>query len=308
MKDLQTNKQIFMLDISLIKDSDCLRKIQHIHEDGLYSTYAQYKMDYGTAIHKFIAHWESGKTVSDSLQLAMNWFLQKCADVPVGDFRTFDHMVETCKAYTRRYGEGRDIIKPKRLNGQLCIELPFAYPWKSTPYYDIILCGTVDKIGTIDGRSCLVDHKVTALWKKDDFFTSFELDPQLCFYSYMTKLLGLSEDFMPGIVDGIFIKKPTEKTKNKVTGKLEVNTEWNGVSFERSPLIEFSNEHMLEFREWLDYKITQIEQAYLTQKWGKNFNCCSDVFGMCQFSNLCLGRVPKEMFKVREYNPLKFQE
>jgi hypothetical protein len=308
MKDPVSGKHIYMIDASLLGISDCLKKVDYIHNEGLTTPDAQFKMDYGNGFHKFAGAIDSGVEYIQALQTALQFFLPKCIYVPEEDFRTVDHLNMVCQTYYKYwYKEGRDIYKTKVINGKPAVELAFCFPYRTTPTYDVLLTGTIDKIATFDGRDFVMDRKVTALWRKQNFFDGFELDPQLKFYSWVCKRYGLSEYYMPGIIDGVFIKKPTEKTKNKITGKLELNKEWNGVSFERSAPMEYSEESMIEFEEWVVDKIDTIIKAEETKTFRRNFNCCSDVYGMCQFSGLCLGRKPIEMYERRDYNPLKFQ-
>lgn len=281
-------KKLFKIDASLLSEANCLRRVDYIHNIGLTTTLGTYKMDYGTAFHKFRASYRKGNPQESALREALNWFLPKCLGVPIEDFRTIDHLAEVCKAYAKYYPLMSDILQPLIINGKKALELNFSLPYLSTPECDVMIEGTLDEGGTFDGRKCIADCKVTALWSQEDFLKSFELVPQLRLYSWVYKnYIGTDGYYPPAMIDGIFIRKPTEKSKNKVTGKLEVNKEWNGVSFNRSALIEFSDSSMVEFEEWLRDKVMNIIKSHLSGKWKPEFNCCSGKYGLCDFFNLC---------------------
>lgn len=305
MIDKSSGKKVYTIDASLLAQADCLRKINYVHNEGLHTDISQYKMDYGNAFHRFRASFRSNKNINEGRKKAVEFFLPRCAVVPENDFRTVDHLMETCLAYGEFYKN--DGLTTVKIKDNLALEFSFCFPYLSTPQYDVVLCGTIDEVGMLDGRPCIVDCKVTALWKKDDFFDNFELDPQFRFYSWILKQFGLTLDYLPAMIDGIFIKKITEKVKNKVTGKLEKAVGFTGASFARSHLIEYSDKSMEEFEVWLKDKISQIIKAEETGIWNPNFNCCNDVYGACEFAKMCKGFITPDFYLRREYNPLNFQ-
>jgi hypothetical protein len=315
MKDPTSNKTVYLIDASLLKKSDCLRKVNFIHNDGLTTSLSNFIMDFGTAFHKFVALYNQGIDPQIAMAEGAKFFLEKCLNVPEDDWRTIDHLMMTMKTYINGpFNRDIDILKPKYLNGKPCVEMQFAFPYSSTPTYDIMLTGTCDMLGVyIDGREVINDYKVTSVYKQNTYLASYDLDPQLIFYSWVLKKYKITDTYLPGMITGIFIKKPT--ASKYVKGKRVAVTGWNGCDPQRSSLIEFSDKQIEEFEIWLKNKINDIIQAHEFNEWLPNFNCCNDIYGACQFAPLCkeynkdiYELKKKSMYCIKQYDPSQFQK
>lgn len=310
-----SGKRVYMIDASLLKESDCLAKVNFIHNEGLTTQIGNFKMDYGTAFHKFVALYNSGVDPQLAMQHGAQFYLDHCLTVPEDDFRTIDHLLMTMKAYiSGPFKREIDLMKPKISPiGKPCVEMQFTFPFLSTPTYDVVLTGTADLLATYIERDVINDYKVTSVWKQEQYLSGYDLDPQLIFYSWVLKNFGITQTYLPGIITGIFIKKPTATTN--VGGKRVAVNGWNGASFARSALIEFPPERIIKFERWFKNKISQIVASHEANQWEENYNCCNDIYGPCDFKSLCTELNPqllelkkKSIFIKRAYDPTQFQK
>lgn len=342
-----TTKKLLLINASLLKVSDCDFQTHLIHDIGLTSAESSFKQDYGSAFHKFKYLYDSDFPIQDCIQQATLYYMERCLKVPLGDFRDIDHLIKTIQLYIQRYPRESDEIKTEVTpSGDKACEVSFALPitiqWfeevvvrllKTNPTYlppnynhtlnlvnnfEIVLCGTIDRkcYNNILKEKSFADTKVTALWSKENFLEKFETNIQLKFYSYVQRISGVEQTWLPGFIDGVFIKKPTLKSLNKSTGKMETNSEWSGASFERSRLFYFTDEVMEDFEKWLFNRLIRIMVNYNNQQWEQNFTRCETVYGSCDFYPLCKNSkrhhesLIKEgkLFLQREYDPTKFQD
>jgi len=309
-----STKKLFLIDASLLKQSDCLRKVDYIHNQGLTTLQESFEADYGTAFHKFVASYTSGMDIPESMQKGAQHYLFKCTNAPEGDFRTIDHLIMTMQYYVKGcFNRDIDLFKPSVINSKPAVELQFSFPWYTCAEYDIMLTGTADALGKyINGEEIINDYKVTASWSKEEYLAKYDLDPQLITYSYLLKKFGITPTYLPGMITGIFIKKPTQ-SKN-VNGKRVAVDGWNGAEFIRSAVIYFTEGQIKDYELWMSNKIQQIVNSWLTSFHAPNFNRCGDYKG-CQFRALCREYdLPtreykqKVMFKTRLYDPSEFQK
>lgn len=334
----------FLLDASLFKISNCLQQVDFIHNKGLYTDEGSFRMDYGTAIHKFKQAYDSKKPLIECYKQGLEWYFKKCPTVPDGDFRTIDHLQQTMVLYPTIFPRDTDTwVTEKSPSGDYCCELSFSFPlsldflrlklsehvrgfngWNGNRRenifkdYEWVFCGTIDKkaknTSTNDRASW--DTKVTSLWRQDAFLAGFELDPQLLFYSYVQRIIGMENEWLPAGIEACFIKNPTFKHRDPSSKKLVENKTFTGAEFKRSQLYYFNDEQMFNFEGWLFRKIWDIYVSEEQKKYYQNNNCCKTVFGMCDFFPLCRIKEEKRneiltegrMYKTRKYEPTKFQE
>lgn len=307
-------KKIFLINSSLLKESDCDCKVDYIHNQGLVTQKAKFEADYGNAFHKFVALYNQGIDPKIAMKAGADYFLEKCLAVPEDDFRTIDHLMMVMLEYIKGpFRREIDILKPLVVNNKHMVELQFSFPYETTEEYDVILTGTTDMLGKyIEGRDIINDYKVTSSWLKDKFLDKYDLDPQLMFYSWVLKTYGVTKTYLPGMITGIFIKRPN--SKQRVDGKMVARDTWNGAEFMRSALIEFSEIQIANFEIWLKRKIERIIGCWLHKNYPQNFNRCAD-FNGCDFRHLCKESDPQikelklnSMYDKREYDPSQFQK
>jgi len=302
-----------MIDVSLIKNSNCLREVNYSHNHGFTSKHGTYKMEYGSAGHEYMKIWYSNVLTAENpyeyhqqgLSAAMAKYVD--CEVPEDDFRQLDHLLmvlQMYNAYVSNLGDG-DFKPAVNENGEALVELPFALPYGKTPKkgIEVIICGTTDMIIEYNGRLGFVDHKITALWGEDQFLRSFILSPQLFFYAKVIKKLMNLNYYPTAFINGIFLKKGTQKEPYRVC------------SIKRSEPIEISPMLAKEFNTFFDEKIAAIMKAVDDEYYPPNFNCCTKIYGQCSFTKACQLEfdedrvdVLKSTMKQREYNPLNWSK
>lgn len=167
------------LDASLLSESSCSRRIYHLLLEGLKPREDTWKMDFGTAVHKFLASWYGGKSQQYALDAALNYYRE--IPVPETDWRDLTALEKVCEGYVRAWPESDDpiqcIITDKHDEAVLCglpplsdyaLEKHFEIEWLSNDTLVVILCGTMDFRGVIrrpDGseEKVIVDHKTHSI-------------------------------------------------------------------------------------------------------------------------------------------------
>lgn len=302
-QDPATGKYILYFDASLYKSSACLRRVYYTLFRGLRREGKDFKMEFGTATHRFLQAWYGGRPVEDCLKLATDYYAP--IPVPDSDFRHIGQLVNVCMGYHKQYGGGADMLKPVSPEA---LECKFAYPLYFTPRVEVLLCGTIDMIGVLNGRKVIVDHKTTSIMGTESYLNSYQLSPQLMVYKLIyQKLFGQTDD-IGCLINGIFISK-SGKTK-----------------FERSMIFEYTSKqiHNLEFHVMETVKnIVKGFELLLDNPDMKDvgdvafpnaYTCCTEQWGMCQFNHICLmdsdddkESIISNEFVSRTYEPLNFQ-
>lgn len=307
-------KPTYFLDASSLKESSCQRRLIYTTIYGFtHSTnrHANYKAGYGSAFHRALEYWygserlESNKTIA--IQMALDYYTPFTNHLPENnprEYRTANHLAQSIKAYFDYYGS-QDTLVP--IKGML--ESKFIIPVYQGDKFNLCLAGTVDLIASYYGEEIFVDHKSTGAYDINEYMQSYELSVQMYFYSWIIeKLIGRR---LPCLINGIFLKKPTLKS-----------TVFDGVKFERSRLLKFSDDQMFTFTEWVEKRIKETLQ-YLASE-NKNSSpqgttipeysaCAGGKFGLCPYYKICSLDIKdqdpmlKSMARM-EYNPLHFSD
>lgn len=308
-------KHTFLIDASLFKDaSNCMRKTRNILVLHKQDKQKHFKMEYGTAGHKFLAAWQGQELeMNEAIGLAIAHYSNKDIQrtIPEKDFRTATHLFNTCLEYTLKYPLGQDkftLLTDKQ--GKALTEVRFAIPYRIDTETDseFILTGTIDALGTMESELCFADRKFTASWNYKEYLDNYVLSPQLKFYRMILDKVSriYPETFgqfsnLPCFIDGIFISK-------------------EGRTFERSPeLIRFSQAELYELECQINDYIDSIIENLKSNIWPRNTTQCeASIFGACKFINACkkgalYGKETEEEvleadFEKREYNPMEHGE
>jgi hypothetical protein len=307
-------KPLYYIDASSLKEANCFRRLFWNNILGLRPKDAppsDYKQAYGIAFHKFLEGWYQDHDFKSNANKALDFYKPFQAYIPesVYEFRTLSHLAKCMDAYTTCYSAESDLVVPLKDNaGNILAEQTFVYPYESNDMFEIVLSGIIDLYATYAGRLCLVDHKTTAAYEVDKFFTEFDLNIQTMFYVWIDKQLSGREEYLPILVNGIFLKKSTEKA-----AKLG---NFDGVKFQRSQLIEYTPTQMQEFEDFIHSKLIYIIDRLCKGISTEDFDLasCLGRFGMCKYYRIC--KTPKEYrtdvltnyYKTTEYNPLTFHE
>lgn len=298
----ENGKYIVMLNASAIKQSTCMRRLQYIMVEGLVPNKngadgKDHKMEYGTAFHKAIAaHY---KEIDNTTALIAGINHYKDIYVPENDFRTAGHLTGCISQYLNTYKS--DNIKAlttldKDGVKQYCVERDFCIPYWNNEEIEIILCGTIDMIGSIPSVGpIIVDHKTTSITSITSYLNSYELSPQLLTYKVACELMfGSGAVDWPCMINGIFLGR---------TGL---------VKFERRQY-EYSTATFTEFKKQLNQLCADIGESFKRGYFYRNFAACEGNFGMCPFAPICSniemeGEIKENLYTTRVYDPREFQK
>lgn len=313
---------VLFLDASAFKQATCLQRLKYIIVDGLTSAEFSSPLSYGTSLHKFVAKLRSsGGDYTVALTEGIKYYSPFATLVNAKDFRTVPHLIVACGLYYNRIYK-TDTFQTLTVNDVPLIEQKFAFPCteifpeleevcKSSGVM-ILLSGTSDEIGTFEaGNFCIKDIKTMATnpYYVMKNLESYKMSIQLMFYKMIVEhLLKL-----PNV--GAFIEAVV--TDNSEQGKKGSYP----ISFARSEVFQYSEEQMMNFKFTLLNTLQDILTSKTDNFWPMNFQCCSNSItvrekvGQCSFFNLCATtdddlrkHYREKEFKVREFNPLKYDE
>ncbi len=301
----EDNRYVIKLDASLYSQSACPRRLFYLGARGLVYDTKSYKMEYGTAFHKALQEYYTTGDTKKALAIALEHYCQPDIHIPDSDFRDAGHLAATLTQYFSTY-EKFDGLKPDMSDEGPMLEQRFAIPYDTDgERIDVVLCGTIDMIGTLNGMPVLVDHKTTSLTAVDRYLDSYYNSPQMMMYTMVYKHLFPDED-RSVVINGIFLSR---SGRNK---------------FRRSTLITFPDHVLTEFENHVRTVVKSFmagirrvvddgetpENVFLP-----NFTCCETKFGTCNFSPVCTTPRAEDRetiigttFTTRNtYDPLQFQ-
>jgi|TARA_R100001082_G_scaffold110156_1_gene89214 hypothetical protein len=262
-------------------------------------------MEYGTAFHKALQEYYTNGNEKAAVAAAIEHFEQDDIHVPDNDFRDMGHLVATLQQYFLNYEKFDGLKADTSDNGPL-LEQRFAVPYVSDgKLIDVVLCGTIDMIGTYNGLPALIDHKTTSLNQVEKYLDSYQNSPQMMFYSMIWKKL-FPDEVRNVVINGIFLNR---SGRNK---------------FQRSSFITFSDHVLEEFekhlRQTIDNYIVNLRAVLDDGKdpddiFFPNFTCCETKFGACAFSPVCTTPRKEDRETIIDslftttntYDPLLFQ-
>lgn len=308
-------RQIIYIDASALKDFACRRKFYWNTIVGWKAKTnwgADYRMEYGTAFHKFLEDYYSNKPVTNAIDRALKHYepVNKC--VPADDYRDLFHLEMSVTNYVKTQPREHDNLKAnKGFTGEYLTEQKFSIPYKIiNDKYVIVLCGTIDLIGMYNGIPCIADHKTTS-GNPRNYFDEYELGIQPMFYCYIDKLVNKRNDVLPFLINGIFLKKQTDKVITKGG--------WDGALVQRSNLMFFSKDQMSMFEEWLGSCIAQIVTSLqatssFSMENDPELSACKTPYGLCKYFKVCKmgdnvehrNMILNSFYERKHYNPLLF--
>jgi hypothetical protein len=327
------NKLTIIADASLFKESACLLRTFLTAIKGYRARKNNNDIEFGTAVHKFKAHWRNNPSdigFATAVMMAKQHYAN--ADMYVKSnkkYLTTDFLVQACNGYASKYRDDNfEIVQlPHEVNfngniikaGTPLIEpiTRFAFPYRITPTIELFIAGTMDEIGKWrGGRYCISDLKTTSVWNSDEYFKSYDLSPQLLTYRWALKkyaeaypdsfLAEIDKDDPGAVIDGVFYAgadKPIE--------------------YKRSKIFTFKDWALKEFQMLVDRKVDSfiaevefcIKNNVVPLREGILNGACTTPYGPCKFAEVC--RMPDDEsrmtvlennFKIEPYNPLAFGE
>jgi hypothetical protein len=293
-------KKIIYINASLMKESSCLRRLQHISLDGYTNAAKDHKIEYGSAFHVFAADRLKGISTELALKSALTYYTTCGCIVPDNDYRTDIHLAQTCLEYDNIYQfDSFKVLRNK--DGSPLVEQVFGWPIYQNESVEVILCGTIDAIGMVGNEVVIMDHKTTGAYNIGEYLEGYNLSVQFMTYQYIVETLARTypDTFgrMHGVgtmINGVFIKKA-------------------GATFQRSQIIRYEDHKMKAYESFLMNTVKNLVDVHLNagSLAQQNFTCCENIYGKCKFFSACAA--PSEESRVmildnlyvkKDYNPM----
>ena len=316
---MATEKTIVQIDASSLKKSHCFLRFYRQVVQGYKTRELFNDIEYGSAWHIFRQVLAETSDPDGAVKAAQDYFNQKTIDPHFifkksKEFLNVAHLTLTCKTYLDKFGVSKSFgnFEPLVVNGKPLVEQTFAIPFYSNEQVDILLVGTIDEIGKLDGGCYGIgDDKTTSQWDREGFLEQHSMSGQLLFYLYAIQWLGKEYP------DSIF----NEMSKNRIGCFI------NGVflsakgttEFQRSRIFFFEEERLIELEITLEYLKNRIIYASrlggLTREGIYNDTCHGKFNLPCEFIGSCKAptvdareKVLSNSFIQAPYEPLMFRK
>ena len=315
-----SNKIPIFFDASALKNASCFRHFWRSVVQGYKSKGKEargHAMAYGSGIHKFLEVLYKGGTKRDGLQVALDYYTpwDKTLNLTNFEFRTASNLLKVCNKYHRVFlsNDKLDFTPLTDKDGKKLVEYKFSVKIWENDTYILYLAGTIDLICEYEGyTNLIVDHKSTSVREDHGkFFSQYDWDIQPMLYSKVWREANGLDNYPPVLINGIFVKKPTKKAE-------EAGGMFDGVEFDRSGVIEYDDDRMSKFTDWLNKRVKSIiyylENPLLNPLDNYEMAACKSIYGTCPFFGVC--KLPEEYqasaleqeFEIIKYNPLKFRD
>jgi hypothetical protein len=307
-------KKQILLDASALKESACFLRVYRILVSGYQEKMTNNDVVYGSAFHKFVAEWITNReNPQPGMKLAKDYFENTPKFVKhKKQWMTTAHLLNTCYEYHAKYSN-YDNISALSIDNNPVIEKKFSWPYYVDDDVEVLLCGTTDLLGYMDGIPVFVDHKTTSMWDIEGYFEAFQLSPQMMFYKFC--LENFFGKVLPPNPIGDFVRKGLSCVINGVFLGSSKDTQ-----FERSQLYTFSDQQMSDFKYLLDDKVDRLVDLAKNvedyrMKDGMMHGACETVYGKCKYFGPCTAPdaeteqiILDARFDRRPYNPMMHGE
>lgn len=312
------NKKILLFNASGLKEMVCPERAKKTILEGYKEKVEYNDTFYGTCFHKYASTLtESSGNLAVSLKAAEQLWKSKKDTLTIrGNGKAAKnhldllHLQKTCIEHQEKIYPTDDFVISKGKDATThLVEIKFHVPFYSDDEIDVVLVGTLDKIGKFkNGAWSIGDYKTTSTWDKEDYLAKFKMSAQLKFYLLMLKkyavmypdsifaeIVNSSNGQIGCFIDGVFLSstKPTE--------------------FKRSEVWFFKDEEMEEFEEMLMNCVSEIVEiykgTYKAYRYGIITGVCTSIYGKrCPYYDACAapneaiaGHVLKNNFIQSEY-------
>jgi len=308
-----SGKKIIRYNASAIKESECQRRTYLTVAGGYTERLNNNDVEFGSAFHLFASEMErtNGDSVK-SLAAATKYYAEKPMIMKSNKTYLDKKFLQSVCMEWLTFAEGDRFKVLRDSNSQPIVEIKFAYPYYADDEVEVILCGTIDRVGKFDnGIYAFGDYKTTAVYKIEEYLKSYLMSPQMLFYRLIIRKYaafgGIWEEVnklpVGCFIDGLFHKAPP-----KTTGG-------TGIEIVRSDVMVFSDVQLAEFERLLDGNIhtliRMVKAGKLPDRYGMLYGSCETKYGNCKYWNACtaptdLGfqTVMKHSFIQRPYDPL----
>jgi len=284
--DKTSGLPILMIDASALKTSGCMRRLWFTAVEGVKPRESAPKiaMEFGIAFHKFCQEFHDTGKVEVGMKNALDYYQKLDISFGEKEYRTPEKLLQTCFGYAAEYKFDNFQILRNAATGEALVEQKFAieYPGFETLGFHVLLVGTIDAIGTLNGNELVImDHKTTSVWDKENYLDAYKASPQLKFYKLVLQRYAELYPSTFGqfreagtMINGIFLAKAGD------------------AKFKRSQVYNFTEENMKEFEVLLHQKITELclvslKSVGLPAATGKIHDLCNSAFGLCPYFHGC---------------------
>ncbi len=263
-----------------------LQYVRHYRSKG-----SRIALDYGSLWHT-IMEWHYKSDGDETLTYAMTAKKWRDAIPATDDHRTFDRAWTDYELYRKKWGYTPSTDEQYKtigfIQGNPLIEMFLNAMWPGAPYP---YAGKIDRIAeNADGEVIVDDHKTNSRdgVLGDWYFNQFQLDNQLIGYTKIASLVTGRE------VAGVRVNAyAVLKTKS---------------SFARRTF-RFGPELMTQWEEDYRHVVKELETAYRTGIWRRNYRACATKYGPCAMVEVCKARpdvkqrILDQDYVVRPWNP-----
>lgn len=318
-------KKLLLFNASALKEMICPQRAKYTILNGYKEPEIWNDTFYGTCYHKYQSVFaESNNNFAKAMKAAeLLWrsIENKLSIRKVGygkdkAFLNLQHLRATCVDHYDKVFPTEDFIIQKcssicdddKVAENPLVELKFHVPYYSDDEIDVVLTGTIDKLGKFkNGAWAIGDYKTTSSWDWRDYLERYALNAQLRFYLLLLKCYAsmypssifaeiCKTNQVGAFIDGVFLSntKPSE--------------------FRRGQVHFFKDEDMNQFESMLTKVICEVVDAYKnpevkSTKLGILNGACNNIYGKkCPYWNACAapnetiaGHILKNNFHQSEY-------
>lgn len=289
------------IDASSLRNLKCPEKFLDTVYHGLRLPGEKaYKPAFGSAYHKYKAHYLTTGNAIESIQLALQYYAT-IKDVPTTGAWTQQKLYEACEVDLHEQ-ETWTVFEDS--SGAALVEQKFSLPLYKDDTLELYLSGTIDALVDRQGVACFCDHKVTEHWDTNAFISKYLVDHQMILYHKVLDNLAKEhpETF------GIFLDCPYFIRMISVSGKSAAKI----VTSELMPVCEDKVKKLDGMLEYATQLIINEHRGNPILPMRHNLSCCGD-YGTCSYFALCNASSDGERdyeknhnYIHKEYDPMNF--
>jgi hypothetical protein len=322
-----TTKHVFIIDASALDKATCIRNLFWTVVQGYREPVPPQDLVYGSAFHKFAELLDkTDGNIAIALKAAKRIYRPEHYKAKEKKaYMTPEHLTNTCMEYFLKCwqpvkeGKSADSFRVFKVNKQPLVEMKFCIPFYSCSMFEILLAGTIDKLGQFgDSGVCAIgDYKTSSSWNHNDYFTPYKTSQQFRVYSLVIKLLA---DKYPQSIYAHMLR-------HRLSYFIEaIFVSAKETQIQRSTVFHVKPADLEVFHNMLKSLVDKL--AFWIHKWliegcpqntlwlppeGTLNGSCKQPYGHCPFIHACgspdsIGTLSilRNCFKQKPYNPLEW--
>jgi len=310
-------KQILYVDATGLKNLACSRKYSLAVLNGFIPKGSQNKVAtfFGSCLHKFAEEFYlNDKSVPAALGPMIQMWNDKEDVLQYKQGNFGNQYLNSAKLMECAHAVGKYLTNDVDTeiltkDEHVCTELKFAIPFKQDDKFEVVVCGTIDKMVKINrGTYSLGDYKFTRQWgDPNKYLNAYKLDPQPRLYWWAIKWMAkhTQSEFYDQLVSmplGFFIDAGFHSKNDFKIQRSEVFYDSDSNEDEFDAMLNAAVNEIIE--------IAKIKDGYPARE-GIIKGCCKTIYGECDFASVCqasnkgaANAVLGSRFEYREFNPL----